>query len=307
MNRKTCGFWLGAIGAATYGMNPLFALPLYGAGMDTDSVLFWRYLLGAVFLGLVMRLRGQSLAAPRACLAALVAGGALTAVSSLTLFLSYRRMDAGVASTILFVYPVMVAAIMTVFFREKITPARVLSLFLALGGIALLYRGDDDRPLSLTGVALVLVSALSYAMFMVGVRQSKLRDLSGERVAFYTLLFGLLLFWARADFGFSLMVPATAGSWANAVGLALFPTVLSLTFTAMAVGMAGPTPTAILGALEPLTAVAIGVAVFGEALTGRLCAGMATIIAAVTLLVLFPGGGTQAPGPSTATEPPGGT
>ena len=41
MNAKAKGYLLGTVAAATYGMNPLFALPLYKAGMDPESVLFW--------------------------------------------------------------------------------------------------------------------------------------------------------------------------------------------------------------------------------------------------------------------------
>lgn len=44
IRRKLRGYTLGAVAAATYGMNPLFALPLYEDGMNPDSVLFFRYL-----------------------------------------------------------------------------------------------------------------------------------------------------------------------------------------------------------------------------------------------------------------------
>lgn len=54
--------------------------------------------------------------------------------------MSYNYMDAGIASTILFVYPVMVAVIMGIFFKEKISAITVFSILLALSGIALLYQ-----------------------------------------------------------------------------------------------------------------------------------------------------------------------
>ena len=108
MNDKVKGFVVGAVAAATYGMNPLFALPLYKEGLSADSVLFYRYSMAVAMLGVIMKFTKQSFALKRRELLPLVIGGLLFSGSSLFLFLSYRHMDAGIASTILFVYPVMV-------------------------------------------------------------------------------------------------------------------------------------------------------------------------------------------------------
>jgi drug/metabolite transporter (DMT)-like permease len=73
--------------------------------------------------------------------------------------------------------------------------------------------------------------------------------------------------------------------WLNIAGIAILPTVLSFICTTAAVLLIGSTPTAILGALEPLTAVILGVAVLGEPMTLRMALGMSLIIAAVCLIV----------------------
>ena len=171
MNVKAKGYMLGAIAAATYGMNPLFALPLYKVGMDPDSVLFFRYLFAIPILGIMIKARGRNFKLHRKEIFPLIIMGLLVALSSLTLFQSYNYMDAGIASTLLFVYPIMVALIMAVGFKEKITFQTILCILLALGGIALLYEGKDGATLSLTGTMLVMVSALSYAIYIVGVNQ----------------------------------------------------------------------------------------------------------------------------------------
>lgn len=119
MNNKTKGFIYGAIAAASYGMNPLFALPLYAAGMSVDTVLFYRYFFATIVLGILMKMQHQSFALHKADVLPLTIMGLLFSLSSLLLFMSYNYMDAGIASTILFVYPVMVAVIMGVFFKEK--------------------------------------------------------------------------------------------------------------------------------------------------------------------------------------------
>ncbi len=116
MNVKAKGYVLGGIAAATYGMNPLFALPLYEAGMNPDSVLFFRYLFAIPVLGAMIKLRGRDFKLKRKEIFPLIIVGLLVALSSLTLFQSYNYMAAGIASTLLFVYPIMVALIMAFLF-----------------------------------------------------------------------------------------------------------------------------------------------------------------------------------------------
>ena len=127
-NNKTKGFILGAIAAASYGMNPLFTLPLYSAGMSVDTVLFYRYSLAVIVLGIMMKFQKQSFAIKRVDVLPLCIMGLLFAFSSLFLFMSYNYMDAGIASTILFVYPVLVAIIMAVVFKEKVSPITMFCL-----------------------------------------------------------------------------------------------------------------------------------------------------------------------------------
>ena len=114
MNTKATGYILGAVAAATYGMNPLFALPLYKAGMDPDSVLFLRYLLAIPILGIMLKSRGRSFRLQRKEIFPLIIMGLLVAISSLTLFQSYNFMEAGIASSLLFVFLIMVVFIMSV-------------------------------------------------------------------------------------------------------------------------------------------------------------------------------------------------
>ena len=285
MNVKAKGYILGAVAAATYGMNPLFALPLYKAGMNPDSVLFFRYLFAIPVLGMMIVARGRSFKLKRKEVLPLIIMVLLVALSSLALFQSYNYMDVGIASTLLFVYPILVALIMWIAFKEKLTLPTVLCILLALGGIGLLYKSGDGSTLNLTGIILVMISALSYAIYIVGVNQSTLKNLATLSLTFYVLLFGLVLFLVRVDFGQSLRVAETWYLWGNLIALAIFPTAISFLCTTQAIQYIGSTPTAILGALEPLTAVFFGVVVFGESLTLRLSCGMLMIILAVTLII----------------------
>ena len=155
-SRKLIGV-LCAIGAAVcYGTNPLGALNLYAEGMNTPSVLFYRFGLAWVIIAIVMLFRRESLKVDRREFLTLTALGVLFILSSLTLYLSFHLMPAGVASTILFTYPVITAAIMAVFFRERIRLTTVLSILLSLAGVVLLYWGDGSGTLHLGGVILIV-------------------------------------------------------------------------------------------------------------------------------------------------------
>ncbi|MDO5420894.1 MAG: DMT family transporter [Bacteroides sp.] len=285
MNAKAKGYILGSIAAATYGMNPLFALPLYKTGMDPDSVLFFRYLFAIPLLGIMIKARGRTFKIQRKETFPLIIMGLLVALSSLTLFQSYNYMAAGIASTLLFVYPIMVALIMAFAFKEKLALQTIVCMLLALGGIGLLYKSEDGSTLSLIGTLLVFASALSYAIYIVGINQTTLKNVATLKVTFYVLLFGLSLFAARLLYSGVLNTPDQWYLWGNLLALAVFPTAISFLCTTSAIQYIGSTPTAILGALEPVTAIIFGITVFGESLTVRESIGLVMIIVAVTLVI----------------------
>lgn len=286
MSEKTKGYLLAIIAAATYGMNPLFALPLYADGMNPDSVLFFRYLFAIPLVGAMLKTRrGSDFRLQRKDVLPLIVMGILVALSSLTLFQSYNYMDAGIASTILFVYPILVALIMAAVYKEKITTQTALCIIMALGGIGMLYQGGDGATLSLTGTLLVLGSALSYAIYIVGINRPALKEMATLKVTFYILLFGVLLFVVRLYIDESVTLPGKWWLWGNLLALAVFPTAISFLCTTSAIQRIGSTPTAILGALEPLTAIIFGITVFGERLTARDCMGIFLILVAVTVVI----------------------
>lgn len=286
MNKKLIGTAC-AIGAAVcYGTNPLGALNLYAEGMNTPSVLFYRFGLAWLIIAAVMLFRRESLRVDRREFLTLSALGLLFIGSSLTLYLSFRLMPAGVASTILFTYPVMTAVIMALFFREKITLSTVSSIVLAMAGVLLLYWGDGTGALHLGGVILVLVSALTYALYIIVVDKSPLQ-MSSFKINFYVLLYcaaGMALF-ALLN-GQPLMLPPTPTAWLWVSWLAIVPAIMALVMMVYAAKYIGSTPTAILGALEPTTAVLIGVLVFAEPFTLRLLLGILLVLASVSIVVL---------------------
>lgn len=285
MNDKVRGFTIGVLAAAAYGMNPLFTLPLYKAGLDSWSVLFIRYILAVGMLGIIMPFAKIPFRISFREAFFVIIAGLLFAASSLTLFQSYLFIDAGIASTILFVYPVMVAVIMAVFFGEKATAGTIGGIALALCGVFLLDNGSLEKSMSMKGLILVLISALTYAVYIVIVKCKPYEKIHSVTLVFYALLTGALVYGGYLAWFGKFKFPDGIFSWSNALLLALLPTVISLFGTTYAIRKIGSTPAAILGALEPVTAVFFGVIVFGSVLTVKLIIGMAAIILAVLIIV----------------------
>lgn len=285
-SNKVKGFAAGIIAAVCYGTNPLGTLELYSDGINSGSVLIYRYLLAVVMFAIVMLFRRENFKIKWGHAIRLAFLGCIFSLSSATLYLSFHYMAAGIASTLLFVYPIMTAVMMTVFFHEKVTWTTTIAILLAVSGVGLLYQGDGNEKLSTAGFALVMCSSLLYATYIISVNRWK-TDMSNIKFTFYILVFGLLTMFAYSLLaGEEIQMLHTPKQWLCAAQLALLPTVLSLFFMTISINLIGSTPAAIMGALEPVTAVIIGVFVFGESFSVQLGIGIIAILAGVTLIIL---------------------
>lgn len=280
------GYALAALAAAAYGTNPAFAIPLYEQGMNPNSVLFFRYLFGIPLIALVMAARGVPFRLSREEIGPTAILGILMAFSSLALFESYKYINSGIASTLLFVYPVMVAVMMIFFFHEKMRMSVVLCLVIMSVGLILLMKPQGEITLSPFGCLLVMVSALTYALYIIFVNVSKvIKAIPTSKLLFYVLACGSAVYLAMMPLGNELTLPTKESGWLNLTALAVIPTLLSLTCTTKAIQLIGSTPTAILGALEPVSAVLLSVTVLGQSLTPRDIAGGILIIIATTIVI----------------------
>lgn len=288
MNISTLkGFLLAAVAAAAYGTNPAFAVPLYETqAMDPTSVLFYRYLFGVPFMGAIMAWRGVSFKLTKREIFPTIILGLLMALSSLGLFESYKVMNSGVASTLLFVYPIMVAVIMIVFYRERIKPSVILCLAVMSSGLVLLMGPTDGVTISTAGVVMVMLSSLAYAIYIVFVNVSRtVKNIPTSKLLFYVLGSGTILFAGYGLVGNGINSPADSVGWLNLVALALIPTVISISGTTRAIQLIGPTPTAIFGALEPVAAVVLSILVLNQTITTDELLGGVLIVIATTIVV----------------------
>lgn len=286
INTKLKGYFLACISAVSYGAIPLFAIPLKETDFSFDAVLFYRFLFGAVMIGIYLVVKGTGFRIKLKELGALVLLGCMYALSSHFLFLGYDYMSASVASTILFVYPVFVALIMGVFFKEKLSWVMWIAMVLALFGVYVLSSNNGDFTVTPKGLIIVLLSALTYAVYIVTVNKSSVSKLSGIKVTFYSMVVCSAFFLIKSLIGGELQPIPTLGTGFQLVLFSFTTTVLSLLAMVAAIKMIGSTPTAVLGSLEPVVAVTISIALFHEPLTRNLVSGISLIIIAVTFTVL---------------------
>ena len=279
MNAKVKGFLYGVATSVTFGLIPLFTLPLMREGLASDSILFYRFVTATAALGLMMLLKKESFRVAWRDLLVIVPLAVFYTASSMFLLYGYEVMGAGVATTLHFTYPVFVTLLMLVLFRERASWVTWTAVVLAICGVAKLSLNGTELKLDPVGVGIVLLSAVGYASYIIAVNKSRVKDMHSRKLAFYVFVFTALIFGVKN--GLEDGVQPLPGAWAavNVVMLAVAPTVISNITLLLAVP-------SILGALEPVTAVCIGALVFGEAFTLSEGVGIALILAAVVLVIL---------------------
>ena len=290
------GYLFALVSALTYGMIPLFMIPLKKWGFfSVDTALFYRFLIAAILiLGYLVFYQKESIKINLKESIIFSILGLFYALSAEFLFIAYDFLSPGIASTIFFIYPIMVALILGIFFKEKITLATTISLIVVVVGVAVLSikpKNNDDKDnfginYIYIGLFVSLLGALMYALYMIIVNKTKI-NASGVKVSFYSMVFASLFFLVKTlVLGNSVAIPSLKIG-THLTLFALITTALSVVSLVYAIKYIGSTPTAIMGAVEPVVAVMISVGLFDETLTFSLIAGVIIIISGVLIDVVF--------------------
>ena len=283
------GYILALLSSASFGLIPLFSLPLLHAGMSAEAVLFYRFFFGALLLGGVVLARRDAIAGPLPELARLAVMSAFYMLAALLMIRGFAYLPSGVAATLQFLYPVVVMLIMVLFFHEKLRVSTVCAIMLALIGVFLLGGGmGDNKAVQPLGVLLLLLSALSNSLYIVGLHVAKPRRMTGLAVTFWVLAFGAVICFGNALVMRSFSLPADLRELALALLLAAVTAALSNLTLVLAVQRIGSTMSSVLGVMEPPTAVCVGILVFDEPSPASLWIGMCLICLAVLVVMLGP-------------------
>lgn len=280
------GVFYAVISSASFGLIPLFSISLMDTGIAMPSILFYRFAVAAAIMAIVVLLTGRNFKIERRYMPSVVWLSVLYAVTAILLLASYRDIPSGVATTIHFLYPLAVTLIMSMFFKERATITTLIAVGVSLAGVALLTWGNHSVGDYKHGVLLVLVTVATYAIYIVGVMKSRASRVDSVVLTFYVLMLGALIFFLYAL--------ATSGvdsihrwsNWRDIVMLALLCTVLSDLTLILAIKRIGSTMTSILGSMEPMTAVIVGVLYFDERFDTTSVIGLLLIVVAVVLVIV---------------------
>ena len=280
------GVLYAVVSSATFGLIPLFSIPLLHAGMASPTILFYRMLLSAAIMAAVALLLKRNFRISRRDFGVLAGLSLMYAATSLGLLRSYDYIPSGVATTVNFLYPLVVTIVMTLFFRERSSVWIVIAVFISLVGVALLAWGDAGNNDPGRGLIYAGTTVFTYAVYIIGVMKSRAGRLDPLIVAFYVLTFSAAVFLVYALSTSGIAVVHTWHIWRNLLLLALLPTVLSNLTLVLAIKHIGSTMTSILGSMEPLTAVLVGVVHFGEGFDLDSAAGLILVVTAVIIVIL---------------------
>lgn len=281
------GYPAGIATGVTYGLNPLFAMPLLMAGAAVQSVLFFRYAIAVVLLGGWLLLRRRNFRVDLRQLGVLLITGLLYTSSSLFLFMAYRYVASGLATTLVFLAPVFVAIIMVFLGKTPSWPVW-LAIAATFAGVVIMTGGDEGAAIDTRGVWLAIASALAYAIFMVIINHNKrIADIPDTLLTFYVLTVGAFVFLGIAGWSGNSLTAHLNNTRAilSLTGLAVLPTIVSTATLAVATRNIGATKASILEVFEPITAILVGAVAFGEPLTPGIIAGISIAIVAVTFMI----------------------
>lgn len=289
MKQKNFGLVQAGFSSIFFGCIPFFTLPLYEVGYTSDLTLFYRFFVASLFMGLFLVLTKKSFAISFKSLCSIMLHGANYFFIALFLFLALRYADSGLVTTIFYTNPIFVLLLSVLFFHEKLELYKLVLILITSFGVALLSGFfSEGLVISFSGLVLSLLAGIGYAVYIILLIKLPAHDVSREVFSFYLFLFGALtaLFYMLL-FG-NFILATTSMEWTNILGSALVTGVISNMLLISALPKIGAVPTVIIGVLEPLTAVFIGILRFGEDMTFEKALGIFIVVCAIILLTVIP-------------------
>ena len=258
--------------------------------MHSTSVLIYRYAFGCLaMLSMLMFHRTRMWIAFGDFLRILFLS-AVYAVSSITLIEGYNYMASGIATTLLFSYPVWTCLLSVVFLHEKLSATTAISIAIAFIGVfflsGILDGGGSMK--GLTGLFLLLASRFSLCCLLwLLFHECVIRKNAIAKAYFLHLFLCDAHLTLYGTFTQGRIDPIETNSQLiNLFLLGLVPTAISNVTLIISLKQISSTMAAVLGVFEPMTAMCVGILLFGEPLTLPIVVGFVLIIAAVLILVL---------------------
>ena len=288
MTKQTRGILNGIVSGVSFGLIPLFSIPVIAAGMGNVSILVYRFLFGSSSMLFMLMLQRTDMRITLSECWRIMLLSIFYIGTALTTLECYHYLSSGIATALVYTDPIWCAIIGLLFLGEKFSWRLSSSVALATLGVMMMTGVfTEDGTFSFTGLLWGLMSGLSYALYLIFVPRLKVADIPSLKLTFYVFFFGMLLLLMYALLGHGTLdsVPGSA-CWLNLVLLGLIPTALSNICVTMSLRLVSSTVVAILGAFEPLTAMFLGIVLLHDPYSALSITGAGLILLAVALLTL---------------------
>ena len=286
------GLTLAIVGVLCFSLRPIFIKLAYNWARDPVTLLALRMAFAAPFFVGVAAWQGRTSTAPlaRRDLFYVIALGLLSYYAASYLdFLALQYISAGLGRLVLFLYPTIVVLLSAAFLARPMTARELVALVLTYVGLGLvLLHSLGDNEAVWFGALLAMASSVCYAVYLVASSQVIVR-VGSMRFSAYAMVaatVACLLQFALLRPIDALAVPMPV--YGYAAGMAVVSTVVPVFLTAEALRRVGANTVAIVGALGPVSTIALGWIGLEETMTALQIVGVALVLAGVLTVSLGP-------------------
>ena len=270
------------LSALSFGSISVLTVLITSAGVPLLTAMAWRYLLGAILVGVVARLDRIRLVPPRRVIQLLLIGGCGQALITYLSLHALEYIPVGPLAFLFYTYPAWVALLGALRKTERLTPVRVIALTLALAGVTIMV-GAPTGKLNPIGVLLALTSALLYSAYLPALEHVQ-AGVPAMIATFLLIAGAAIAFMVVALLAGDLFVPAGTVVWTEILVLSLVSTVIAFLTLLKGLAVLGPVRTAIIATVEPFFTATLGILVLGNPLSMTTLVGGILIAGAVLLI-----------------------
>ena len=290
MDKQTLGLINGIISGISFGLIPLFSIPVNAAGMGNVSILVYRFLFGSLAMLVMLLLKKTDLRVSLSELCRIAILSLFYIGTALATLECYHYLSSGIATALVYTDPIWCAIIGLIFLGDRFSLKLTSScLFATLGVMMMTGVFTEDGTFSALGLFWGLLSGLSYALYLIFVPRLRLKRIPSLKLTFYVFFIGMLILAAYAILKEgNIEIVTNPTCWTNLILLGLIPTALSNICVTMSLRLVDSTIVAILGAFAPLTARVICILILGGSWSIMSLGGTFLILLAVAMLTILP-------------------
>lgn len=269
--------------AFIFGFTAILSKLSYEGGSNGITLTFLRAAFAIPVLFAVLKIRRVPVAISKKELRdVLMVGIPGPALTTLLLYGSYHYISVGIATTLHFMYPVMVTLAGLVFFKDTAGKPKPLALALGFSGVLLFF--ENNSAVGIVGILLAFSSSLTYTIYMLGVEKTSLRHINHFKLSLYFCVLSLVMSGLFGAATGTLTFQLATSAWAYSFLVSILVAVGGITLLQWGITLIGASTTAILSTLEPITSVLLGALILSERLSLLKLSGCILILASVFIV-----------------------